>query len=84
MVVEISYKRPLLIVVTLFHLLILQEVSFAYYSLSNASIGFSLTKLMYGSRLRTRVDAVIPPMETNVYPDIDVYFERECDEIGTM
>ena len=62
---------------------ILQEVSFTHNVQSNASTGISPNQIVYGSRLRTRVDAVIPLMETNVYPDMDVYF-REYDEIGAM
>ena len=63
---------------------ILREVSFTHNAQSNASTGFSPNQIMYGSRLRTRVDAAIPLKETNVYPDIDVYFEmtqRDNEEL---
>ena len=59
---------------------ILQEVAFIHNSQSKASTGLSPNEIMFGTRLRTKIDAAIPFTDPTDYLDNDWDYDRTVCE----
>ena len=58
------------------HTTLSREPNMILFGRKNSTSGFSPNQIMFGSRLRTKIDAAIPPVDNGGYFEMDTYYER--------